>query len=202
VSNRRRWVCPNDCGNNVMAPGRMRRDDVRRYCLPCSESTGRLVERLAPALERVREEKAAARRKRERKAAAAATAKRWCLVDGTDVRPMFRRARSLKVWKREGDGVARAVRKHENKDAAFFGAARTSLVAANYVWRCAWVAARYLDIKLSIDGLALAALSEFFGIPETEILAVQRTTQRLLKGEIVRVDRAAAQCAEARGWVP
>jgi hypothetical protein len=46
----RRWVCPS-CSSGVMAPGRPRRDDVRRYCLDCSKKTGRLVERTCPALE-------------------------------------------------------------------------------------------------------------------------------------------------------
>lgn len=51
----RRWVCP-ICGTGVNAPERPRKDDVRRYCLPCSETTGRLVARTAPALERIRKE--------------------------------------------------------------------------------------------------------------------------------------------------
>ena len=49
-----RWTCTK-CGSTKLAPTRPRRDDVRRYCLSCSESTGRLVERVAPALERKRE---------------------------------------------------------------------------------------------------------------------------------------------------
>lgn len=66
----RRWVCPT-CGNGVLAPARPRRDDVRRYCLRCSEKTGRLVERTCPAADRKRQaqtEKRAAltSRKRER----------------------------------------------------------------------------------------------------------------------------------------
>lgn len=52
----RRWVCEK-CGKGVNAPDRPRRDDVRRYCLPCSERTGRLVERTCPALDRKRTEK-------------------------------------------------------------------------------------------------------------------------------------------------
>lgn len=64
----RRWVCPNGCGG-VLAPSRPRRNDVRRYCLACSERTGKLVERISPALEAERKRKAeAAKAKRERKA--------------------------------------------------------------------------------------------------------------------------------------
>jgi predicted RNA-binding Zn-ribbon protein involved in translation (DUF1610 family) len=45
-----RWKCPN-CGDGILAPQRPRLDDVRRYCLPCSSKSGKLVERIAPALE-------------------------------------------------------------------------------------------------------------------------------------------------------
>lgn len=38
----------------VTAPARPRRDDTRRYCLPCSGKGPRLVERVAPTLARVR----------------------------------------------------------------------------------------------------------------------------------------------------
>lgn len=60
-----RWVCPR-CGNSINGPERPRKDDVRRYCLRCSEKTGRLVERTAPKLEReraVKAERAQAQRK-------------------------------------------------------------------------------------------------------------------------------------------
>lgn len=67
-----RWRCP-DCGHGHLAPRRPRRDDVRRYCLPCSQRTGRLVERVAPALDAKRaakrkrsEERRAGRARRER----------------------------------------------------------------------------------------------------------------------------------------
>lgn len=61
------WRCPK-CTNGVRAPSRPRRDDVRRYCLTCSVETGRLVERVSPALERKRREKAEARKVRSRRA--------------------------------------------------------------------------------------------------------------------------------------
>lgn len=67
----RRWMCPK-CESKVNAPDRPRRDDVRRYCLKCSEQTGTLVERTCPALDRERSakreatrERTAARRNRE-----------------------------------------------------------------------------------------------------------------------------------------
>jgi hypothetical protein len=45
----------------VNAPERPRADDVRRYCLACSERTGRLVRRVCPVLDRQREATAAKR---------------------------------------------------------------------------------------------------------------------------------------------
>jgi hypothetical protein len=59
-----RWACPNGCPG-VLGPSRPRRDDVRRYCLKCSEDSGRLVERVAPVIER-RRQSAKERAKRKR----------------------------------------------------------------------------------------------------------------------------------------
>jgi hypothetical protein len=65
----------------------MRRDDIRRFCIPCSEETGYLVERHAPALERKRagakaqrQEREQARRQRAREQRAARE-----VIDGVDV---------------------------------------------------------------------------------------------------------------------
>ena len=59
------WVCSNPNHPGIRAPGRMRRDDIRRFCWPCSQETGYLVERHAPALERKRKEAKAQRQARE-----------------------------------------------------------------------------------------------------------------------------------------
>lgn len=64
---KKRWVCPR-CGDGVLGPQRPRRDDVRRYCLACSASTGRLVERTCPALERERADRGAKRAARTARA--------------------------------------------------------------------------------------------------------------------------------------
>ena len=47
---RKRFVCPL-CEDTRLAPSRMARDDVRRFCLECSERTGKLVARVSPVLE-------------------------------------------------------------------------------------------------------------------------------------------------------
>lgn len=46
-----RWECPNGHAA-VLGPKRPRRDSIVRFCLPCSEEAGRLVERTAPVVER------------------------------------------------------------------------------------------------------------------------------------------------------
>jgi len=51
-----RWKCE-QCGNGLLAPSRPRKNDVRRYCLPCSAKRGTLVERIAPALQKKSERK-------------------------------------------------------------------------------------------------------------------------------------------------
>ena len=67
-----RWKCPS-CDHGLLAPQRPRRDDIRRYCLPCSSKAGKLVERVAPALDSQRDKRSAAQRERERKARQVAT---------------------------------------------------------------------------------------------------------------------------------
>ena len=62
-----RWKCP-ICNDGLLAPTRPRLDDVRRYCLPCSSKSGRLVERIAPALEAQRTRRSDARREQAKNA--------------------------------------------------------------------------------------------------------------------------------------
>jgi len=58
-----RWKCE-ICDNGLLAPSRPRMNDVRRYCLPCSADTGKLVHRVAPSLEKKRAVKKVAVTKR------------------------------------------------------------------------------------------------------------------------------------------
>lgn len=57
-STNKRWVCP-ACAQGCLAPSKPRMDDVRRYCLPCSAKTGRLVRRTCPTLDKQRATRAA-----------------------------------------------------------------------------------------------------------------------------------------------
>ena len=59
-----RWKCE-ICSSGLLAPSKPRKNDVRRYCLPCSKKIGKLVERSVPSLE-----KKVAKKKEKRKATA------------------------------------------------------------------------------------------------------------------------------------
>jgi len=50
---RTRWVCPT-CDDGRLGPTRPRKDNIVRYCLPCSAAAGKLVERATPALDKRR----------------------------------------------------------------------------------------------------------------------------------------------------
>jgi hypothetical protein len=81
-----RWQCPNGCAG-VLGPTRPRKDNVCRYCLPCSAKAGKLVERTAPALEAKRQtsaQKAAEKAKAKRARAKAIAEAKWT-VDGVDM---------------------------------------------------------------------------------------------------------------------
>ncbi len=54
---RYRWSCASPDHPGILAPSRLRRIDLRRYCIPCSEASGVLVERTSAALEKKRETK-------------------------------------------------------------------------------------------------------------------------------------------------
>jgi hypothetical protein len=107
-----RWECPSGLHAGVLGPSRPRKNATARFCLPCSEAAGVLVERVAPAVERKRAAKSAtaerrreAAREREREAKA-----RACVVvtsDGAelDLRAeldaMMRGSETLRDWARD-----------------------------------------------------------------------------------------------------
>jgi len=97
------WRCP-DCGNQKRAPGKPRRNDVRRFCLPCSQRTGYMVERVCPTLEKKRAKvkaKVSAKGKAVRaKATAVRKIKKASVNDqyfygGVDVRPIYKRMQTI-----------------------------------------------------------------------------------------------------------
>jgi hypothetical protein len=61
-----RWKCE-ICNHGLLAPTKPRKNDVRRYCLPCSGKTGKLVERISPTLEKQRTVKSEQRKVKVKK---------------------------------------------------------------------------------------------------------------------------------------
>jgi hypothetical protein len=98
---RRRWDCPAGEHAGQLAPARLRKDDIRRYCIPCSTKSGRLTERVAPSLVRESTARAAARTRRASAAAFRAAereSKRW-IFDGVDMRAEFQRLLALPAFR-------------------------------------------------------------------------------------------------------
>lgn len=69
-----RWECPNGLHPAVLGSTRPLAEATVRFCLPCSEAEGKLVRRVAPALERKR-----VARQRQSAAAASVKARRAAL---------------------------------------------------------------------------------------------------------------------------
>jgi hypothetical protein len=102
-----RWNCPNDKHPAILASTRPPIDSIERYCMPCTQETGRLAKRIAPALERKRAAaavtsaaKTKAKRAREAKARErkkAAETKRYT-VEGHDLREDFQSMIRLKAF--------------------------------------------------------------------------------------------------------
>lgn len=69
------WRCPK-CESGIRAPERLRKIDVRRYCLPCSEQTGVLVERTIPSRDAERARAKIIQREQQAKARERDAAKR------------------------------------------------------------------------------------------------------------------------------
>lgn len=96
-----RWRCE-QCQHGLLAPMRPRKNDVRRYCLPCSSKTGVLVERVAPTLEKQRSarkeaSKKKATAKRRRIAERSAPLKSQQRIDASRAKMIHKEAE--RIWK-------------------------------------------------------------------------------------------------------
>ena len=88
----KRWKCPT-CNSGVLAPGKPRRIDVRRYCLDCSAKSGVLVERVCPTLDKrrvVSKAKSTAKAKEKR-----VKSSEKYIVEGYDIRRAFKPVATL-----------------------------------------------------------------------------------------------------------
>lgn len=105
-----RWACPNGCPA-VLGPSRPRKDDVCRFCLPCSSQKGRLVPRTAPALDKAREDRTATReaRRSARAERVEARVRERYTVDGIDLRDEMQVMLRLPLFKDGGNDLRRNV---------------------------------------------------------------------------------------------
>lgn len=112
----RRWRCPDASHSAVNAPERMRRDDTRRFCFPCSEVKGRLVQRVCEVASKRRAVKAAKRaaeqaevRKtaRERLQKQIDQAATYCGPAVLAKRLGIKRTRAVRLLAQVGDGTVR-----------------------------------------------------------------------------------------------
>ena len=98
MAKKKRWVCP-QCGVGKLGLQRPRKNDIVRYCFPCSEKAGVLVERVSPAdiNKKKKKEEAVARKKANAKPKPRKTTRTWMqipryryeLSDGTTPNLMF-----------------------------------------------------------------------------------------------------------------
>ena len=107
TTTRVRWECPTGQHPAILASTRPARDAIVRYCLKCSEASGKLTPRVAPALERKRAaatEKAATKAKAQRARAAAAKARKKAAedakhtVEGVDLRVEYKKLLKLRTF--------------------------------------------------------------------------------------------------------
>lgn len=115
----RRWVCPR-CETGKLAPSKPRLDDTRRYCLPCSDKTGRLVKRACPTIEAKKEARQTAQAERAARVRAKQRTKRCAAQEAArerkralwEARPgVDLRAETARIWK-----TVRRVAKAEGKE--------------------------------------------------------------------------------------
>lgn len=121
-----RWQCPAGKHPGELGLRQPRKDATVRYCLPCSVETGRLVRRVAPALERTRAagtERSKVRQARKRATAATARDRRRVALkerytfEGHDLNEELTRLCRLRVF---GGSTGRLARRRPRFDVAIF----------------------------------------------------------------------------------
>lgn len=197
----RRWVCPNECGlPGANAPGRMRKDDWRRICPRCSESTGRVVYRVCPSLERGRAEARSRVAEKEKR-------RRASVAHLVHARKSLRRALRLKTFSREGVKLRADWLKILNGegDEAFGRAGWTGWVrigpTCSEEWAAIVIIHELVHITLErsgkvdarhdrrFQGLHLSACCEYFGLDEALVIERWGGTRRW-ENRAYNLDRA------------
>lgn len=123
-----RWQCPVGDHSTVLGPERPRKDNACRYCLQCTEKTGKLTERVAPALERRRlaAAEAAEKKRKAREARARDREREKLTVNGihlpSEAARMVRRSQTLRVtWRLRADQIEFKVRRRTTAATGRYG---------------------------------------------------------------------------------
>ena len=164
----------------------MRREDVRRFCLSCSEKEGHLVRRVCVVRQRKNAMKRAAAREREKTERAR---ERERAAPVLHAKAIARKVAALGTWKREGLrglGVRSVAPSSEGRGFTiegvyFLGAEDDVAVALALLSTSAGRAARLLrksDVGASW-GLYLAAGCEFFALAEQDVTHMCKVLARL-----------------------
>jgi len=196
----KRYVCER-CGTGSIAPGRMAPDDVRRFCIPFSVATGKLLPLICPSRERAKErtrQRAAEKRAKERDA----LDRRFELSDGVDAREILKGLQRLRVWKNEGEDVVLAVKRMKlknggldpnvaAKDSVAYAVQGIATLAGTAAWiittrgKTPWemrntMMKRKTDEESAKQSLIRAASVEYFGLDESELIRIRQATNRLM----------------------
>lgn len=200
----KRYRCPL-CAAARNAPSRMAPNDARRFCLPCTDSTGKLVEMRCPSRERSKEKARKSRLNRAAKTREKDRQSKFYLDDGTDIRPIVKSVKKLATWHREGAPAGRAVRAMETELTDAGRAYPWDEFVADLFYRCAVTALRGVHLKLTksnVDSLISDAAFRFFALDSGELLRVARMEARLLGSHDLDYLKAVVTCARARGAEP
>lgn len=199
----KRYRCP-DCGTGRNAPSRMSPKDVRRFCLPCSEKTGKLVDMVCPSRERSNAKAAKARSERAKRDRERERRRKYYLDDGTDARMILRDVRKLHTWKREGPrahGVVKELRLDVDDGNRNVPWERFAVFAMRKAAILALQAVRTPRTEANVNSLLTDAACRYFGLKFPDLRAVARNMARLNRAEL-DYEAAIVACARAAGAKP
>lgn len=97
---KKRWVCPTGDHPGVLGPGKPAANNIVRFCLPCSEEKGFLVDRTCPANEkkRARRSESIKKKAKQKREAKRKQDEKKFFADGIDIRERFKALKKLKAW--------------------------------------------------------------------------------------------------------
>jgi hypothetical protein len=161
--------------------------DIRRFCIPCSQETGKLVDLICPARE-TQKKKTQERAARKAKEAREKENQKYFLSDGTDTRPIWKKVRGLKTWAREGTRYGTVARRASipTRPIQELGISPADEWALQAIVSLANDVISFFPGRARTDGnfqsLIIAAACEFFSLDLDTVRALRDLTHRLKHG--------------------